>query len=346
MPAKPTPTKPTPTKPMPDPAPYRSLFVRAQDGLRLHARVYGAAPDARRPVVCLPGLTRNAEDFHDLALRLAGDPRAPRRVLALDYRGRGLSEHDRDWRRYAVEVETGDVMAVLAAAGVEEAIFVGTSRGGLIAMALAAARPTLLAGVALVDIGPVIAGKGLIRIRSALSKMPRPKTWGEAIEVLRRLNDAQFPALDEAGWRKLARGIWREEEGGALALSYDPALLKTLEALDLEQEPPPLWPLFEALAHVPVLVVRGALSDVLSPATLAQMLERHPRIASHEVPGQGHAPLLDGAVAERIAQFIAAAEAGDFPDPRATPAGEAAGELRLPRVNVSQATPVPPPSRE
>lgn len=333
--------------PMPQPPPWRSLFVRAQDGLKLHARVYGAAPDTRLPVVCLPGLTRNAEDFHDLALRLSGDARAPRRVLALDYRGRGLSGHDPDWRRYSVEVEKDDVLAVLAAAGVAEAFVVGTSRGGLIAMALAATRPTLLAGVVLVDIGPVIAAKGLIRIRAALSKTPRPKSWEEAVEVLRRLNDAQFPALDEAGWRKLARGIWREEEGGALVSTYDPALLKTLEALDLEQEPPPLWPLFEALSHVPVLAVRGALSDVLSEATLAEMLERHPRIASHEVPGQGHAPLLDGPVAEAVAQFIAAAEAGDSPGPRETRAGEAAAgpaaEPRLPRAQLPQATPFPPP---
>ncbi|MFN3688253.1 alpha/beta fold hydrolase [Salinarimonas sp.] len=321
------------TTPTPPPAPFRSLFVRAGDGLRLHARVYGQAPDAHPPVVCLPGLTRNAHDFHDLALALSTLEGRPRRVIALDYRGRGLSAHDPDWRRYSIEVESGDVLAVLAAAGVAEAIFVGTSRGGLITMALAATRPTLIAGAVLVDVGPVVQAKGLIRIRSALAKMPRPKGWEEAIEALRRLNDAQFPALDEAGWRKLAEGIFREpgegDKGSGLVPTYDPALVKTLEVLDLEQEPPALWPLFEALAHVPVLVVRGALSDVLSRETLTAMLARHPRIAAHEVPGQGHAPLLDGETAARIVAFIDAAEAGDDRDPSAPPAAaEAAGEIR------------------
>lgn len=311
---------------------YVSRFVRASDGLVLHARVYGAAPDRAWPVVCLPGLARTAHDFHALARLLASDPERPRRVIALDYRGRGLSARDRNWRNYDVQVEMGDVLAVLAALGVGEAAVVGTSRGGLIAMALAAARPALLKAVVLNDIGPVVDGKGLIRIRGYVGKLPMPKTWDEAIDALQRLQGAQFPGLDREGWTTLARGTWTEREDGTLALAYDPALTKTLEALDLERSPPPLWPLYEGLGHVPVLAVRGAHSDILSPATLAEMTARHPAAQAHVVEGQGHAPLLEGALARRIADFIAAAEAGGARAPSAPPAADAAAEPRLPRV--------------
>lgn len=311
---------------------YASRFVRASDGLELHVRVYGAAPDRAWPVVCLPGLARHAQDFHELALVLSRDAARPRRVLALDYRGRGLSARDKDWKNYAVPVETQDVLAVLAALGVGEAAFVGTSRGGLITMALAAARPALLKAVVLNDIGPVIEGKGLIRIRGYVGKLPVPKSWDEAIDALQRLQGAQFPGLDREGWMALARGTWTEGDDGKLALAYDPALMKTLEELDLEQSPPPLWPLFEGLAHAPVLAIRGEHSDLLSEATLAEMDKRHPSVETHTVAGEGHAPLLRGALARRIAEFIAAAEAGAERSWSGPPAAAAAEEPRLPRV--------------
>ncbi|GGK45427.1 alpha/beta fold hydrolase [Salinarimonas ramus] len=310
---------------------YASHFVRAGDGLRLHVRVYGGS-SAALPVVCLPGLARNAQDFHDLALRLARDPKRPRRVLALDYRGRGLSERDPDPARYDVGVEMQDVLAVLAALDVPHAAFVGTSRGGLITMALAATRPACLRAVVLNDIGPVIDGKGLIRIRGYVGKLPTPKGWPEAVDALKRLQGAQFPGLDEAGWTALARGTWTEREDGTLALSYDPALMKSLEALDLERSPPPLWPLFEALGHLPVLTIRGEHSDILSRETLAEMGERHPRHEAENVSGEGHAPLLRGALADRIADFIAAAEADAGRSRRDPPAAIRAEEPRLPRT--------------
>src|ERR687898_1755817 len=144
---------------------FSDLFVSAFDGLRLYSRDYGPRFARALPVVCLPGLARTSADFHDLALALSQDGKRPRRVLALDYRGRGRSAYDRDWRNYDLKVELADVLGVLAAAGIEEAVFVGTSRGGLIAMALAAARPAAVRGAVLNDIGPVIEGRGLVRIR-------------------------------------------------------------------------------------------------------------------------------------------------------------------------------------
>ncbi|MGJ3264798.1 MAG: alpha/beta fold hydrolase [Salinarimonas sp.] len=311
---------------------YRSHRVRAGDGLRLHVRVYGTAPDHALPVVCLPGLARHAEDFHALALRLSRDPETPRRVLAVDYRGRGLSERDPDWRRYDVSVEMQDVLDVLAALDVPEAAFVGTSRGGLITMALAASRPAILRAVVLNDIGPVIDAKGLIRIRGYVGKLPTPRSWAEAIEALKRLQDAQFPGLDSEGWMALARGTWTERDDGSLALAYDPALMKTLEQLDLEQSPPPLWPLFDGLAHVPVLAIRGAHSDILAASTVEEMGRRHPRLEVEEVDGEGHAPLLRGPLAERVARFIAGAGAGDARRRPDLPAEQTGEEPRMPRV--------------
>src|ERR1035441_1429663 len=148
---------------MPDRA--TSIFISAPDGLRLHARCYGARSAPALPVVCLPGMARTAADFEMLAEALAGDERRPRRVIALDYRGRGKSEYDRDPANYNFQVELADLLAVLAALDAARAILIGTSRGGILAMLLAAVRPTAIAGVVLNDIGPVIEPKGLMRIK-------------------------------------------------------------------------------------------------------------------------------------------------------------------------------------
>ncbi|TVR10751.1 MAG: alpha/beta hydrolase [Salinarimonadaceae bacterium] len=285
---------------------YRSLFISASDGLRLHARDYGPIAGALTPVVCLPGLTRNAIDFHDLALAFSQGER-PRRTLAVDYRGRGLSDRDSDWRRYDLQVELDDLLQVLAATNIPEAVFVGASRGGLITMALAAVRPAAIRAVVLNDIGPVIEPQGLMRIRGYVGKMPKPRNFDDAIAILKTVSDRQFPALDDEGWRKIAEGVWHSRNG-KLELSYDPALMKGLTLLDLEKPLPTLWPLFDALKHAPTLAIRGAHSDLLSGSTLAAMAKRHPRFESLTVEGQGHTPLLDGVVAERIVAFVDARE--------------------------------------
>jgi len=293
-------------------ADYADLVVSAADGLKLYARDYGPVTARALPVVCLPGLARHSADFHDLALLLARDPERPRRVLALDYRGRGRSERDRDWRRYAVPVEMNDVQQVLTVAGVHEAVFVGTSRGGLVTMALSAARPAAIRGVVLNDVGPVIDGTGLVRIRGYVGKLPRPRDWREAAEIQRELADADFPRLTAADWEAIARATWTEEDG-RLVPAYDPALMKTLEAIDIETRLPELWPLFDGLKGVPVLALRGANSDILSAKTLKAMAERHPALEAVTVPDQGHAPLLKGDLAERIRDFVLRVEGIEAP---------------------------------
>ncbi|MGL4445863.1 MAG: alpha/beta fold hydrolase [Alsobacter sp.] len=289
---------------------YRSVFTTSQDGLKLHARDYGDRASPRLPVVCLAGLTRNAVDFHDLALALSRHRHRPRRVVAIDLRGRGLSDHDPDWRKYEPRIEVADVMDQLAALGVAHAVFVGTSRGGLIAMGLAAARPGLLKGVVLNDIGPVIEAQGLIRIRSYVGKLPAPRGMDEAVDILRRISDARFPALSDDDWLAMARGSWTEKNG-ALVPSYDTSLFRGLAALDLEAPLPPIWPYFKALAGVPVLAIRGENSDLLSEATLDAMAAAHPGLEPLTVPGQGHAPLLrDAATIGRITSFVGHVEDG------------------------------------
>jgi pimeloyl-ACP methyl ester carboxylesterase len=296
---------------------WRSVFVRAQDGLKLHAREYGYRASERLPVVCLPGLSRNAIDFHPLALALSRHAQRPRRVVAIDYRGRGLSDWDPTWSNYDVRVEVGDIAAMLDALGVPEAVFVGTSRGGLCTMGLSALRPGAIRGAVLNDVGPVIEAKGLLRIRATVGKLPPPRSLEEAAEMMRHVSDARFPALTAEDWLALAEGSWRpapEDKPGPMRPTYDPNLMKPLASLDLEAPLPPLWPLFEGLKPMPVLAIRGGNSDLLSPETLEAMAKAHRRLENLTVPGQGHAPLLrDAPTIERIARFVATVE--DAPRP-------------------------------
>lgn len=271
---------------------FNSEFYAARDGLRLHARHYGPQASSQLPVVCLPGFARTAADFHELALALSTDTKRPRRVLALDYRGRGLSAYDRNWKNYDVRVELDDVCQVLAATGVHEAVFVGTSRGGLITMALSAARPALIRGAVLNDVGPVIDARGLIRIRSYVGKLPTPRNYAEAADILKRFADSHFPLFGASEWDIMARRTWKATESGQLVTRYDRNLMKVLDGLDLEAALPDLWPYFGGLANVPVLAIRGANSDLLAPDTLLEMARRHPACETFVAPGQGHAPSL------------------------------------------------------
>jgi len=291
-----------------------SVFVSAPDGLRLHARCYGARSAPGLAVVCLPGLARTAEDFDVLASALSGDAGRPRRVVALDYRGRGLSEYDRNPANYNFQVELADLLAVTAALDAAPAVFVGTSRGGILAMLLAAVRPTAICGVVLNDIGPVIEPKGLMRIKGYVGKLPQPRSFAEGAEILRRLFDAQFPKLAPDDWLASAHRAFREKDG-ALVPTYDIKLAETLEGVDFEKPFPPLWKEFDALSHRPVMVVRGANSDILSAETVEAMRARRSSLEVIEVPDQGHAPLLaEPDTIGQISAFAARCEAMRMPD--------------------------------
>jgi pimeloyl-ACP methyl ester carboxylesterase len=286
--------------------PY-STFVTATDGLRLHARCFGRPGTAGTPVVCLPGLARTAADFDVLATALSCDGPHPRRVIALDYRGRGLSQYDSNPANYSLPVELADVLAVITALEALPAIFIGTSRGGILTMLLAAVRPTAIAAAILNDIGPVIEPQGLMRIKSYVGKLPQPRNFEEGAEILRRLFHGQFPKLGLEDWLAGARRIFKEENG-RMVTAYDPKLATTMEGIDLEKPIPTLWKEFDALANVPLMVVRGENSDILSKKTIADMKTRRAEMQILEVNDQGHAPLLaERETVARIKEFIEAA---------------------------------------
>lgn len=283
------------------------MFVSAPDGLRLHVREYGSRMMPALAAVCLPGLTRTVADFDILAAHLAKT--GPRRVIALDSRGRGQSEYDRDPENYNLLVELGDVVAVLTALAVGPAIFIGSSRGGLLTMHLAVAHPTAIAGVVLHDIGPVIEPKGLARLRSYVGKMPQPRSFDEGADILRHLFHAQFPNLSPEQWLAAARRAWQMRDG-ALTPTYDVRLSRTLTAIDIERPLPPLWNEFDALKRVPVLVIHGGRSDILTAATVTAMAARHPGMETIAVADQGHVPLLEGdELLRRVGDFVARCDA-------------------------------------
>lgn len=285
-------------------AAFQSVFVSAADGLRLHARDYGERYWETMPVICLPGLARTSADFHELGLRLSTDPRAPRRVVACDMRGRGRSEYDQEPAHYDVAIEAQDILSIMAAMGVVKAVFVGASRGGLQTMVLAAMRPTVIAGGVLVDIGPVIEGKGLARIKGYVGKLPSVANLTEATALLKRLGAAQFPAWSDAQWRRMAERSFRQTPSSGLLPDYDPALANTLSTIDLEAPLPTLWPFFEALSYAPLLAIRGGNSDILSAATLAEMARKHPRCETITAEREGHVPDVGAPLlASRIAAF-------------------------------------------
>lgn len=224
-------------------------------------------------------------------------------MIAVDYRGRGLSDADPDWRNYKPIVEAEDVLAIAAALGIERAILVGTSRGGIISMLIGALRPGLIAGAVLNDIGPVLEGRGLARIKAYLSSRHSVASWEEATSLVRSISAAQFPGLSDADWRSQATAYFAETRSG-LAPQFDPNLRKTVVDIDVTEKIPVLWPQFMSLAHVPVLAIRGEHSDLLSPRTLAEMALRHPKLEQMTVAGQGHAPLLnDERTLARISAF-------------------------------------------
>jgi pimeloyl-ACP methyl ester carboxylesterase len=282
---------------------YRDLFYSSQEGLKLHARIYGEDTGAL-PAICLPGLTRNARDFHELALHLSQEVKEKRQVVVFDYRGRGLSGYDRNWKNYDPIVEAGDVLAGLTVLGIEHGGFIGTSRGGLIIMVLGAMRPAMLKAVVLNDVGPVIEGAGLAAIRAYLHRAPKPKSFAEAVAISKAASGSTFPALSDEDWERMARAFYRDDNGRPVA-DFDPALLNTITSVDLNEPLPVLWPQFMGLTRVPMLAIRGANSKLLSAATLDEMRQRHADCRTITVAGQGHAPLLEtGDLPEKIAGFL------------------------------------------
>jgi pimeloyl-ACP methyl ester carboxylesterase len=264
---------------------YHDRGIRVPDGLRLHYRDYpgGDGP----PILCLPGLTRNARDFAEFAERYS--PRF--RVLALDFRGRADSDYDPVPMRYNPLTYAGDVLQLLDQLGIPQAIFVGTSLGGLVTMTIAATAPQRIAATVLNDVGPDIDPGGVQRILSYVGKDMRFKSWDEMADTIAANYGAAFDRYTHEDWLKMARRNGREENG-EVRFDYDMAIAEPFKTTG----PTPhvdLWPFFKALSQKPLLVVRGAKSDLLTVATAEKMQQAVPSMKLATVPGVGHAPELN-----------------------------------------------------
>lgn len=267
---------------------YAEHSIDAADGVRLYARDYAGPGMGLTPVVCLPGLTRNAKDFETIAPRLS----LARRVICPDFRGRGKSAHA-DPATYRPDQELADTLLLLDTLGISRFAVIGTSRGGIVAMLMAARALDRMAGVAFNDIGPKIDKPGLIRIRSYLGSDPHFTGWAQAIDALKVTNPG-FQSLSEEEWLAFARRVFRDENGVPRA-DYDAGLTKNFPSVeDIETaKVPELWGLLDLMIDLPCTVLRGQYSDLLSAETVDEMQRRHKRLAAVTVANRGHVPFLD-----------------------------------------------------
>lgn len=280
---------------------YRVHEWRSADGLKLFAREYGQGND-RLPVICIPGLTRNSRDFEDVAPDLAT---LGRRVLAVDLRGRGLSERSADPKTYSPRVYADDMTALLTSIGASRAIFLGTSLGGLVTMTLAVRNPKVIGGAILNDVGPEVGKAGLARIRSYAGKGAPVQTWDDAAAYVKRTGGVAFPDFPDADWLPFARKLFRDE-GGKPVIDYDPQVARSASPIVAWLAMRMLWPAFRKLAKTaPLLLVHGELSDIIEAGTIARMKSAAPAMKVAAVPRVGHAPMLTEPVArEAIAAFL------------------------------------------
>ncbi|MFB9150614.1 alpha/beta fold hydrolase [Roseovarius ramblicola] len=254
------------------------------DGLSLHYEDEGAG----QPVLCLAGLTRNSADFDFMAPHLADT-----RLIRLDYRGRGQSDHAADFMSYNILTEARDTTELLDHLGLDRVTIIGTSRGGLIAMALGHTAPDRLAGVVLNDIGPEVTAEGIGRIMDYVGNEPDLPDLDACAAALAHVHADAFPGVPLARWRAQAGAMFFEKPGGGLGLRYDARLRDALVGQAGAGEAPDLWQLFDALDGTPLAAIRGANSDLLSKDTFQKMQDRRPDMIATTVPDRGHVPFLD-----------------------------------------------------
>ena len=275
---------------------YTNRFWQSPDGLKLHFRDYPARSSSdgkdHPPILCLHGLTRNSRDFEVLAERLSEN----RRVLVPEMRGRGDSEYAKDSATYNPLTYVTDVEALLEQEGIERFVAIGTSLGGLMTMIMAGMNPGRIAGAVLNDIGPVVDTGGIDRIREYVGQGRSYPSWMHAARALQDVHSPSYPAFAIEDWLTMAKRGMVVQQNGRIGFDYDMSIAEPFQEPD-SAAPPDLWPALEALAGRPVLIVRGALSDLFSEQTLAEMQRRLPEASAVTVPDVGHAPLLEEPVA-------------------------------------------------
>jgi pimeloyl-ACP methyl ester carboxylesterase len=267
----------------------RDVYSASADGLKLYARDFGPERGDALPVLCLAGLTRNSQDFETIAPHLA----LSRRVICPDYRGRGRSEHSPDPKTYRPDIELDDALRLLDQLGVHRVAVIGTSRGGIIAMVMAAKAKDRLAGICFNDVGPRIEAEGLLRIRSYLGVAPRFETFEQAVASIRATNPG-FRNVSDAQWMAFTRRIFRDENGRP-GTNYDLRLGESFPSADeiAAGKLADIWPLFDLTVPLPAVVLRGEFSDLLTADTVAEMQRRHPALSAVTVKDRAHVPFLD-----------------------------------------------------
>jgi pimeloyl-ACP methyl ester carboxylesterase len=268
---------------------YEDGWWQSTDGLKLHYRDYAGGADGRPPILCIPGLTRNARDFERVAERLAGEWR----VICVDLRGRGESPPSPDSASYAPPTYVLDIGALFVALKLDKVVLFGTSLGGIIAMLIAATTPQRLAGVLMNDIGPVIEGGGLLRIKGYVGKGPNWPTWLHAARGIAEAEKDVYPGYALEDWLRTAKQRCRLSSAGRIVYDYDMRIGEPIREAPEDAPAPDLWPAFEALDGRPVAVLHGERSDILSSVRALEMANRMPGLDLVTVPQVGHAPTLD-----------------------------------------------------
>ena len=270
---------------------YAHVYYKSDDGLTLYARDYAADAADALTVLCMPGLTRNSRDFAALADHLGG----PYRVLCADQRGRGRSDRDPEWSNYNPGTYVNDMWALLDHLKIGRVALIGTSLGGFMAMIMGSMARERIAGIVLNDVGPEISIEGIRRIQAYVGRKTMVRTWDDAVEEVRRNNAGVYPDFGPEDWRAFAGLLYEEDDRGIPVPAYDPDIAKPLETE--ETTPVDLWPVFRTLAGLPLLGIRGALSDILTEDTFKRMKSEVPNMECVTVPRCGHAPQLEHPVA-------------------------------------------------
>lgn len=282
------------------PKDYLERRITSQDGLSLYVRDYLGPGDGKRtPLLCLGGLTRNSKDFAGVAKYHCRE----RRVICPETRGRGHSDYDPDWRNYHPATYVNDVRHILCALGIHEVVVIGTSMGGIMGMAMAAAMPMVLKGLVLNDVGPTVRVDSLDTVIEYMKSPPSLSDWGAAGQHLRDAFESEYPISGGDNWVRAAKNSYVEKSDGTITFDWDGNILKPILADDTKVHD--LWHLFKATRRIPVLTVRGAKSTILDEPQLADMSAQHEKMTSVVVPGIGHAPsLAEPASMEAINGFL------------------------------------------
>jgi len=284
---------------------YSDISFQSTDGLRLYARDYaGSGGAARLPVICIHGLTRNSADFEDVAPWIAAQGR---RVIAVDVRGRGNSEYDKDPSRYHPMVYAEDVAKLAHDLGIGRAVFIGTSMGGIITMTLSLRHSKLIAAAVLNDVGPSLSSRGLQRIASYAGRGGELATWSDATAYISGINQPAFPENSDQEWQRWARRAFAETEQGTLRPRYDANIALPIRNQKLKSESFAARMAFRRLTRRrPTLLIRGEISDLIEAEQAAAMRAAAPDMLYAEVPGIGHAPMLsEPAAQEALRAFLA-----------------------------------------